>query len=424
MSTRFTVAIPTRNRRDTLQWALKTCTTQLYDDLEIIVSDNFSSDGTEAMVREIDDPRIRYVNTGRAVSMSENFEFALSHAGSGYVTMLGDDDGLLPGALTELDPLLADLGSDALVWSMQNYYWPGFFERQLANMLNMSLDQRPSVHEVASADILRRVASFATRYVALPSPYFGFVRREVLDAATGRNGRFFNSITPDIYAGVAVAATIPRFHVSDRAFSLSGQSRHSNGASVMAGGAASVPDSAAGRFVRENTLPFHPDLVYSPSVPILVAETFLQVRDHLRDGPELSVDMSQVLRAALSDQEFLVNAGVRAEIEASVRAVGELHGMNGFADQQIRRARLLRIPRLVRSVFTLVAVTNPVFDCAPYGARNIYDASLVFRQLVARYPSALARRRATLRARARKALRIIKTAAAKLGRSGEPAESA
>lgn len=416
MSTRFTVAIPTRNRRDTLESALRTCTSQDYDNLDIIVSDNFSSDDTEQMVRSVGDPRVRYVNTGRSVSMAENFEFALSHCGPGYVSILGDDDGLLPDALVELDPLLTELQSDAFMWDMQNYYWPGFFETQLANMLNMSLDQAPAIRVVRSAELLRQVANFSTRYIALPSPYFGFVRREVLDRATGRNGRFFNAVTPDIYAGVAVASTIPSFHVSARAFSLSGQSKHSNGANVVTGGVSSGSGSQLGQFARENTLPFHPELVYSPSVPFLIADAFLQVRDHVRDVPELTIDFAQVLRAALADQEFLVNAGVRAEVEQTVRAVGKLHDLSDFAEREIVRARRLVVPRLVRSIIRLVAVNNPVFDCAPYGVQNVYDASVAFRKIVAAYPSPGARRRATLLARGRKAWRIVNTALAKVRR--------
>ena len=47
--------------------------------LDILVSDNFSKDSTEEVVGDIRDPRIRYVNTGKRVCMSHNWEFALSN---------------------------------------------------------------------------------------------------------------------------------------------------------------------------------------------------------------------------------------------------------------------------------------------------------------------------------------------------------
>ncbi|MFC2016527.1 glycosyltransferase family A protein [Chloroflexota bacterium] len=46
----FTVVIPTRERYDTLGHALHTCVIQNYDNLEIIVSDNFRQDHTPEIV--------------------------------------------------------------------------------------------------------------------------------------------------------------------------------------------------------------------------------------------------------------------------------------------------------------------------------------------------------------------------------------
>src|SRR5262249_50277228 len=84
--TKFTVIVPTRERADTLYYCLQTIIRQKYDNLEILVSDNFSHDNTEQVVRNIGDSRIRYVNTGRRLDMSRNFEFALSHVKNGWVT--------------------------------------------------------------------------------------------------------------------------------------------------------------------------------------------------------------------------------------------------------------------------------------------------------------------------------------------------
>src|SRR5438034_11015688 len=101
--TKFTVIIPTRERADTLGPCLRTVVHQNYDNLEILVSDNLSQDRTEQVVRGIGDSRVKYINTGRRVGMSANFEFALSHSKDGWVTYLGCDDRLLPNALDYAD---------------------------------------------------------------------------------------------------------------------------------------------------------------------------------------------------------------------------------------------------------------------------------------------------------------------------------
>jgi glycosyltransferase involved in cell wall biosynthesis len=102
---KITVIVPTRERCDVLQHCLQTLTMQDYQHLEILVSDNFSADATKEVVASAGDPRIRYINTGRRLSMSHNWEFALSHVRDGWVTFIGDDDGLPPGAIASVSDL-------------------------------------------------------------------------------------------------------------------------------------------------------------------------------------------------------------------------------------------------------------------------------------------------------------------------------
>jgi hypothetical protein len=70
------------------------------------------------------DPRIRYINPGRRLSMSYHWEFALSHVSGGWVGFIGDD-GLLPDALTNLAAVIAETGVQAIRSSICNYSWPG-----------------------------------------------------------------------------------------------------------------------------------------------------------------------------------------------------------------------------------------------------------------------------------------------------------
>ena len=95
---KFNVIIPTRERADTLLHCLRTIVSQNYENLDIIVSDNFSQDNTREVVESFSDPRIKYINTGKRVSMSHNWEFALHHVQGDYVTFVGDDDGFLDGS--------------------------------------------------------------------------------------------------------------------------------------------------------------------------------------------------------------------------------------------------------------------------------------------------------------------------------------
>ena len=48
----FTIIIPTRERCDTLKYAIQTVLNQEYDDFEILVSDNCSTDHTQSIINK------------------------------------------------------------------------------------------------------------------------------------------------------------------------------------------------------------------------------------------------------------------------------------------------------------------------------------------------------------------------------------
>jgi glycosyltransferase involved in cell wall biosynthesis len=84
----ISVLVPTRERSETLYFALKTLCAQDFADAEFIVSDNASEDDTASIVAGFKDPRVRYIRTPKRVSMTSNFNFAIEHARGTYVIAL------------------------------------------------------------------------------------------------------------------------------------------------------------------------------------------------------------------------------------------------------------------------------------------------------------------------------------------------
>lgn len=56
--------------------------------------------------RDLRDKRVRYIKTGKPISMTENFEFALSNAREGYIMFLGADKGLMPDAIKYVNEIV------------------------------------------------------------------------------------------------------------------------------------------------------------------------------------------------------------------------------------------------------------------------------------------------------------------------------
>ena len=92
-----TIGIPTYNRANGyLREALESALAQSYPNLEIVVSDNGSTDNTESVVRSYADPRIRYFRQQPPVTPNDNFNFCLQQANGTYFLMLHDDDKIDP----------------------------------------------------------------------------------------------------------------------------------------------------------------------------------------------------------------------------------------------------------------------------------------------------------------------------------------
>jgi glycosyltransferase involved in cell wall biosynthesis len=96
---RVSVVIPTHNRAHLLGAAIASVIRQTFQDFEIIVVDDASSDGTEEVARNMVDERIRYVrhSTRRYVSAARN-SGVLTARGE-LLAFLDDDDEWLPAKL-------------------------------------------------------------------------------------------------------------------------------------------------------------------------------------------------------------------------------------------------------------------------------------------------------------------------------------
>jgi len=89
----ITIGMPTYNRADSyLKQAIQSAVNQTYSNIEIIVSDNCSTDNTETLVRAFNDSRIRYFKQSKNIGMLNNSNFCLDKAKGAYFMQLHDDD--------------------------------------------------------------------------------------------------------------------------------------------------------------------------------------------------------------------------------------------------------------------------------------------------------------------------------------------
>jgi glycosyltransferase involved in cell wall biosynthesis len=106
------VIIPTYNREDLICKPIRSVLNQSYQNFEIIVVDDYSTDDTENVVASINDSRIRYIrhqrNSGPAIARNTGIE---NSTGS-YVAFLDSDDEWLPEKLEKQLNLFQKCGSE------------------------------------------------------------------------------------------------------------------------------------------------------------------------------------------------------------------------------------------------------------------------------------------------------------------------
>jgi abequosyltransferase len=102
--------IPTCNRAEYLRASLSTIFSQVASDVEVIVSDNGSSDGTCEMVREFEEkyPQLRYFRSETNLGYDRNLLRCVEMAAGEYVWLFGSDDLLKPGAVEAVRRALRD----------------------------------------------------------------------------------------------------------------------------------------------------------------------------------------------------------------------------------------------------------------------------------------------------------------------------
>jgi Glycosyl transferase family 2 len=230
---RYSIVIPTRDRPHTLRHAIRTCLAQQFDDAEFLVSDNGSDAATRNLVAEFADRRLRYVHTPRPLAMTDSWEFAVGQAAGEFITVIGDDDGLLLHALPEIDRILRMTGGKVLRWEAAYYYWPCVPSRSDAspNRLFIPLRRRRRFDRIrrrAGRSRLAKAARWKTTYAALPMIYRAMVHRSVLTKLREQTGRIFYSLSPDVYSAFAIAHAAGEFLSVDTPIGLGGTSGKSN----------------------------------------------------------------------------------------------------------------------------------------------------------------------------------------------------
>lgn len=360
------VVIPTKDRADTLNWALRTALNQQYPHYTVWVSDNFSSDDTRRLVESFEDDRIVYINPGKRLSMSRHWEFALEHVTDGYVMVLGDDDGLYPGAVQAAADLITREQMRAIAWDTSSYEWPG-----VGDIFRQPLSR--SYRICQSKDVLDRVKDDVTQTRRLPGLYWGFVDVSVIREIKKQNGLFFHSSVPDYYSASILAGYIDKYIYSEAPFSIAGASLNSTG------GAFIFPEKYTKKpkigFIEESDTPVHSSIVLGTDGMTVLADAYLNAVDRCSALPALRMDKFIELTF-----QILATCGSSIKYERNIpvlKKIAEMNGLDGLYARLYEKYPFVDKPVQKRSGAYSVMLNAIRFVPSEHKAENVFEVSLL-----------------------------------------------
>jgi glycosyltransferase involved in cell wall biosynthesis len=231
----LSIVIPTHNRLELALDAIKTVREQNYQNWEISVFDNASSEDVGEAIRALEDNRIRCERSEKFLPVTNSWNRALNMARGEYVTLIGDDDGLAPGFFERIEELADQFEEPDVIFSaLYQFFHPAVLaEKPLGIVQTLPtadfmrqrdypfvLDKQSARRAVDNSLGLRRTLMFNM-------PAFT-VRREFLESMR-RDGEVLHPPFPDYYFANLVFDRASKIVVEPRPIAFQGISRASFG---------------------------------------------------------------------------------------------------------------------------------------------------------------------------------------------------
>lgn len=277
---KVSLVIPTRERAETLKYTIETALNQDLQEYEIIVSDNFSQDNTKQVFDSFSDPRLKYVNTMQRLSMTENFNFAVSHAKGDYIIIIGDDDGMMPNAVDTLCKFIDTHPSMLYTWPRHIYNWPSKDEvAKLERIGEASATTTINLREKLRGTLKRGLLLNS----AMPNTYHSATHCSVFERIKNETGQYHQTTNPDEFMLFVLPVFCECAVNIGESLTVDGHSPKSNSGSFIHAKKKTNKNEGVeiDKFIKEHSnYKLHPSIPSAfPKTVSFVLDTFLVARD-------------------------------------------------------------------------------------------------------------------------------------------------
>ena len=235
----FSIVIPCRNRGDLARQVVQMILRQDYQNWEICLFDNASETPLAEMLSDLNDPRIKLARSDDFLPVTQSWNNGFAMAKGDYVTMIGDDDGILPGFFSRLNALADYFDDPELIFSgMLQFVYPGVspverggYAVHLPVADFMDCESYPFILE--DKEVERSIANSLdvnrSFYFNMPA----YTASRGLLQKMKRNGKILHSPFPDYYYANIALSLSAKTVCEPTALSFQGVSRVSFGYNLM-----------------------------------------------------------------------------------------------------------------------------------------------------------------------------------------------
>ena len=160
---KVTIMIPAYNQEGFIEDAVSSALMQNYPNLEIVVGDDASTDGTAEIVSKIKDDRLKLIRNPNNLGRTANYRNLLfNHAAGDYVVNLdGDDYYTDPEFISDAVKLIDGDKNVVIVQACASW----------KTHKGINISKIPSEHELDGMDILKRMPSYEFFFMHMASLY-------------------------------------------------------------------------------------------------------------------------------------------------------------------------------------------------------------------------------------------------------------
>jgi glycosyltransferase involved in cell wall biosynthesis len=203
------VCVPAYNAERWIAGALESAVAQTYEELEILVTDNASTDATGELARAVDDPRIRVERGSVTIGAVANHNRAIRLSRGTFVKFLHADDLLLPTCVEEMVALAREDESIGLVFAPREVVVEEALDPEWGELFARPHECFSSLERVNEGRRLFRElldAGFEGNWVGEPSAVL--LTRRALEHVGLLNERLFQIADLELWARIMVSCRV------------------------------------------------------------------------------------------------------------------------------------------------------------------------------------------------------------------------